>query len=137
MIIHTNHKPLQFMQTQGKLQNDFHQKWSMYLQQFHLNIKYKKGNTNACAILNLSLRSNFCTLLYLPQTSPGSQSPWITCQVFPPPSMVTIMSLWLSIGSLRWPFWHHVRRVSQLKPLLSSSLSMFGFILGYHDHYFR
>jgi hypothetical protein len=45
-IIHIDHRPLQFMQTQGKLQNDHHQKWSTYLQQFHLNIKYKKGNTN-------------------------------------------------------------------------------------------
>ena len=45
-VIHTDHKPLQFMQTQGNLQNDYHQKWSTYLQQFHLNIKYKKGNTN-------------------------------------------------------------------------------------------
>jgi hypothetical protein len=44
-IIHTDHKPLQFMQTQGKLQNDHHQKWSTYLQQFHLNIKYKTGST--------------------------------------------------------------------------------------------
>jgi hypothetical protein len=34
------------MQTHGKLQNDCHQKWSTYLQQFHLNIKYKKGSTN-------------------------------------------------------------------------------------------
>jgi hypothetical protein len=34
------------MQTQGKLQNDHHQKWSTYLQQFHLNIKYKTGSTN-------------------------------------------------------------------------------------------
>jgi len=34
------------MQTQGKLQNDLHQKWSTYLQQFHLNIKYKTGSTN-------------------------------------------------------------------------------------------
>jgi hypothetical protein len=33
------------MQTQGKLQNDRHQKWSTYLQQFHLNIKYKTGST--------------------------------------------------------------------------------------------
>ena len=49
MIIHTNHRPLQFIQTQGKLQNDFHQKWSTYLQQFHLNIKYKKGSTNKVA----------------------------------------------------------------------------------------
>jgi hypothetical protein len=34
------------MQTQGILQNDRHQKWSTYLQQFHLNIKYKIGSTN-------------------------------------------------------------------------------------------
>jgi hypothetical protein len=34
------------MQTQGKLQNECHQKWSTYLQQFHLNIKYKTGSTN-------------------------------------------------------------------------------------------
>jgi hypothetical protein len=34
------------MQTQGKLQNDCHQKWSTYLQKFHLNIKYKIGSTN-------------------------------------------------------------------------------------------
>jgi hypothetical protein len=46
MVIHTDHQPLQFIQTQGKLQNDHHQKWSTYLQQFHLNIKYKKGSTN-------------------------------------------------------------------------------------------
>jgi hypothetical protein len=45
-VIQIDHKPLQFMQTQGKLQNDCHQKWSTYLQQFHLNIKYKIGSTN-------------------------------------------------------------------------------------------
>jgi hypothetical protein len=49
MVIHTDHRPLQFIQTQGKLQNDHHQKWSTYLQQFHLNIKYKKGSTNNVA----------------------------------------------------------------------------------------
>ena len=49
MIIHTDHRPLQFIQTQGKLQNDRHQKWSTYLEQFHLNIKYKKGSTNNVA----------------------------------------------------------------------------------------
>jgi hypothetical protein len=31
-VIHTDHNPLQFMQTQGKLQNDCHQKWSTYWQ---------------------------------------------------------------------------------------------------------
>jgi hypothetical protein len=46
IVIHTDHKPLQFIQTQGKLQNDHHQKWSTYLQQFHLNIKYKTRSTN-------------------------------------------------------------------------------------------
>jgi hypothetical protein len=45
-FIHIDHKPLQFMQTQGKLQNDRHQKWSTYLQKFHFNIKYKTGSTN-------------------------------------------------------------------------------------------
>jgi hypothetical protein len=45
-IIHTNHKHLQFIQTQGKLQNNHHHKWSTYLQQFHLNIKYKTCISN-------------------------------------------------------------------------------------------
>ena len=31
-IIHTDHQPLQFIQTQGNLQNDHHQKCSTYLQ---------------------------------------------------------------------------------------------------------
>jgi hypothetical protein len=31
-IIHIDHKSLKFMQTQGKFQNDLHQKWSTYLQ---------------------------------------------------------------------------------------------------------
>ena len=48
-IVHTDHRPLQFIQTQGKFQNNRHQKWSTYLQQFHLNIKYKKGSTNNVA----------------------------------------------------------------------------------------
>jgi hypothetical protein len=45
-IIHTDHKPLQLIHTQGKLQNDLNQKWSTYLQQFHLSIKYKTGISN-------------------------------------------------------------------------------------------
>jgi hypothetical protein len=45
-IIHIDQRPLEFMLTQGKLQNDQHHKWSMYLQKFHLNIKYKKDSTN-------------------------------------------------------------------------------------------
>jgi hypothetical protein len=34
------------METQGKFHNDCRQKWSTYLQQFHLKIKYKIGSTN-------------------------------------------------------------------------------------------
>ena len=45
-IILIYHEHLQFIQTQGKLQIDRHHKWSTYLQQFHLNIKYKKGSNN-------------------------------------------------------------------------------------------
>jgi len=45
-IIHNDHGPFQFMQTKGKLQNDHHLKWSMYLQKIHFNINYKNGNTN-------------------------------------------------------------------------------------------
>jgi hypothetical protein len=52
-IIHIDHKPVQFIQTQGKLQNDFHQKWSTYLRQFHLNINYKIGICN-CVVDFLS-----------------------------------------------------------------------------------
>jgi len=66
-VIHTDHRPLQFIQTQGKLQNDRHQKWSTYLQQFHLNIKYKKGSTNNVAdclsrppIMALTIVLNSC-----------------------------------------------------------------------------
>ena len=45
-VIRTDHRPLQFIQTQGKLQNDRHQKWSTYLQHFNLNIEYKNSSTN-------------------------------------------------------------------------------------------
>jgi hypothetical protein len=45
-IIHTDQKPSQFIQTQGKLHKGCHQKWSTYLQQFHLNIKYKTCISN-------------------------------------------------------------------------------------------
>jgi hypothetical protein len=48
-LIDTDHKLVQFMQTQGKLRNDSHHKWYTYLQQFHLNIKYKIRSTNRVA----------------------------------------------------------------------------------------
>jgi hypothetical protein len=45
-IIHTYHQPPQYLQAQSKLQQTIHYKWMGFLQQFHLVIKYKKGNTN-------------------------------------------------------------------------------------------
>jgi hypothetical protein len=45
-IIHTDHQPLQYFQTQSKLQQTKHYKWKGFLQQFHLVIKYRKGVTN-------------------------------------------------------------------------------------------
>lgn len=44
-MIHRDHKSLQFLQLQGKLQNDRHQRWSAYLQHCHLNIFHKKGSS--------------------------------------------------------------------------------------------
>lgn len=44
--IHTDQRPLQFIQTQGKSQNDCHKKWPTYIKKFHFNIKYKKCSTN-------------------------------------------------------------------------------------------
>jgi hypothetical protein len=52
------------MQTQGRFQNDCHQKWSTYLQQFHLNIKYKTRSTNHIAnCLSRSIVATLTTVL--------------------------------------------------------------------------
>jgi hypothetical protein len=45
-IIHTYHQPLQYLQEQTKLQQSRHYRWMIFLQQFHLVIKYKKGTSN-------------------------------------------------------------------------------------------
>jgi hypothetical protein len=42
-IIHTNNQPLQYLQSQTKLQQTSHFRWMGFLQQFHLVIRYKKG----------------------------------------------------------------------------------------------
>jgi hypothetical protein len=44
-IIHIDHQPLQYLQTQTKMQQSQHYRWMGFLQQFHLVIKYKKGTT--------------------------------------------------------------------------------------------
>jgi hypothetical protein len=41
-IIHTDHQPLQYLQSQSKLQQARHFRWMGFLQQFHLVIRYKK-----------------------------------------------------------------------------------------------
>ena len=46
MIIHTDHQPLQYLQSQTKLQQSRHFRWMSFLQQFHLVIRYKKGIFN-------------------------------------------------------------------------------------------
>ena len=48
-IIHTNHQPLQYIQSQTKLQQSRDFRWMGFLQQFHLVIKYKKGIQNKVA----------------------------------------------------------------------------------------
>jgi hypothetical protein len=45
-IIHTDHQPLQYLQSQTKLQQARHFRWMGFLQQFHLVIRYKKGIYN-------------------------------------------------------------------------------------------
>jgi hypothetical protein len=45
-IIHTDHQPLQYLQSQSKLQQVRHFRWMGFLQQFHLVIRYKKGIFN-------------------------------------------------------------------------------------------
>ena len=42
-IVHTDHQPLQYLQSQKKLQQPRHFRWMGFLQQFHLVIRYKKG----------------------------------------------------------------------------------------------
>jgi hypothetical protein len=45
-IIHTDHQPLQYLQSQTKLQQARHFRWMDFLQQFHLVMRYKKDIYN-------------------------------------------------------------------------------------------
>jgi hypothetical protein len=45
-IIHTDHKPLQYLQSQTKIQQTSHFRWMGFLQKFYLVIRYKKGIYN-------------------------------------------------------------------------------------------
>eukprot|EP00253_Pinus_taeda_P031869 PITA_31869 len=48
-MIHTDHQPLQWLQSQSTLQQSQHLRWMGFLQQFHLVIRYKKGVLNKVA----------------------------------------------------------------------------------------
>lgn len=48
-VIHTYHHPLQYLQSQIKLQQSCHYRWIKFIQQFHLVINYKKGVTKKVA----------------------------------------------------------------------------------------
>jgi len=82
---------------------------------------------------NQPSRSKAYILLYLLLVGLRNLSPWITCPTFLLLSMTTIAFLWSSTDSLRWPSWRPARRVSQQKPLVSSSLSKCGYTLGSHS----
>jgi hypothetical protein len=43
-ILHTDHHPLIFINSQSKIQDQRHLKWATYIHHFHLLIKYKKGD---------------------------------------------------------------------------------------------
>ena len=45
-IIHTDHQPFQYLQSQTKLQQSSHFWWMGFLQQFHMVIRYQKGIYN-------------------------------------------------------------------------------------------
>jgi hypothetical protein len=45
-IMHTDHHPLFFINSQSKIQEQRHLKWASYIQQFHLVIIYKKDTSN-------------------------------------------------------------------------------------------
>jgi hypothetical protein len=74
-IIHSDHKPLQFIQKQGKLQNNRHKKWSTYLQQFNLNIKYKTWSKNH--VSNCLIRTPVAALIIVLHSYGHEVSEWL------------------------------------------------------------
>ncbi|KAJ9542815.1 hypothetical protein OSB04_029321 [Centaurea solstitialis] len=65
-IVHTDHQPLQYLQSQAKLQQARHMKWMTYLQQFNIVIKYKKGVHNRLAdMLSRPPISSLCLSVFM------------------------------------------------------------------------
>jgi hypothetical protein len=66
-IIHTDHQPLQYLQSQSKLQQAKHFRRMGFLQQFHLVIRYKTGIFNKVAdMLSRPIVSASCILKQSP-----------------------------------------------------------------------
>jgi hypothetical protein len=62
-IIHIDHQPLQYLQSQTKLQQLMDFRWMGYLQQFHLVIRYKKGIHNKVVDMLSRPPSTIATIL--------------------------------------------------------------------------
>ena len=62
-IIHTDHQPLQYLQSQTKLQQSKHFRWMGFLKEFHLVIGYKKGIHNKVADMLSRPPSTIATIL--------------------------------------------------------------------------
>jgi hypothetical protein len=62
-VIHTDHQPLQYLQSQTKLQQSRHFRWMGFLQQFHLVIRYKKGIHNKVVDMLSRPPSTIATIL--------------------------------------------------------------------------
>jgi hypothetical protein len=88
------------------------------------------GPTPPALLPNRPLRNKDCTPLFLLLTSRGNPYPWTTCQASRPPRGAMIVFFWLLIAFPRWRFWLPARRTSLQRPLSSSSLNAFGYILG-------
>jgi hypothetical protein len=73
-IIHTDHKPLQFIQTQGELSYNHHKKCSTYLQQFHINIKYKTSISNC--VIDFCIRPHVASLTTVLHSHGHEASEW-------------------------------------------------------------
>jgi hypothetical protein len=81
---------------------------------------------------NQTLRNMSCTPLFLLLKGHGNPSQWTTCWASCPPSGAMNVFLWFLIAFLRWRLWSPARRASQKRPLPSSSLNEFGYILESH-----
>ena len=66
-MIHTDHYPFQYLQSQAKLQQSHHYRWMGFLQQIHLVIKDKKGVTNK--VVDMLSRSSLNALVVLQNSS--------------------------------------------------------------------